>query len=708
MLTIVLHTVFLSRLWILLFSFACFPSISGTSYLQTGSQNSASGQDIDVIHYLLHLKIPDVYDPYIQGHTDIQIIATRENLTRVYLDLLSMQVDSVWFNEEIVEGFTYNGQLLFIPLPYSVEKNTSFMVTVFYRGKPAIDPRWGGFYFKEGTAYNMGVGMGSTPPTFGRAWFPCVDNFTDRASYEYFIEVEDQLTAVCSGELLEVIDHPGPDRTFHWKLDEPVPTYLSSVAVSDYVALESVISGTEREIPVSIYVKPTDSLKAIKSFKSLPLIMEAFEHYFGPYSWPRIGYVSVPFSGGAMEHACNIALSASTITGDDKYRLLYAHELAHSWVGNQVTCATAEDMWLNEGWATYAEALFLEYAMGRKAFKDYVRGNHYRVLQQAHLRDEGYYPVYGIPEEITYGTTVYDKGADMVHTLRGFMGDGLFFRTLREYLRQYAFQSVTTREMERFFSEYSRTDLMPFFNAWIYTEGFPVFTIDSMHIIHEGSRYRTGIYVGQRLRGRKLFTLDNRIEVLFVDRYMNRIKRTVKFAGNKTYQEFKLPFSPVAAWLDPEEKISDAVTDQLIMIRDRGRYELPEENMVVEVLDMTDSLLLRPSLIWIEPEGTEMEGYIAGDRYWDVQWVSTGNCVMKGSFFIDQYFSFGETFFGQMKKSPGTESISLLYRKDAGEAWTSISFEKKAMGHSLVVMPRELKPGHYAVTVRQEKTGGIK
>lgn len=229
-----------------------------------------------------------------------------------------------------------------------------------------------------------------------------------------------------------------------------------------------------------------------------------------------------------------------------------------------------------------------------------------------------------------------------------------------------------------------------------------------MHIIHEGSRYRTGIYVGQRLRGRKLFALDNRIEVLFVDRYMNRIKRTVKFPGNRTYQEFMLPFFPVAAWLDPEEKVSDAVTDQLKLIRNPGRYELPEENMVIEVLSITDSLLFRPSLIWIEPEGIEMEGYIAGDRYWDVQWIPAGNYVMKGSFFIDPYFSFGDTFLRQVKKSPGPESISLLYRKDAGAAWTSISFEMKTIGHSLVVMPRELKPGQYAVAVQSGNTWGIK
>ncbi len=664
-----------------------------------GPDGQTFTRGIDVIHYLIHLEIPDIRKSYLSGYTDIQIMAARNDVFQVELDLLSYRVDSVWYNEEKVPGFAYDGRKLLIDLPDTLDRGTPFILSVFYQGTPPRDPQWGGFYFRDGTAFNMGVGMGSIPPVFGRAWFPCVDNFTDRASYEYFIQVEDRMTAVCSGVLTEVIDLPGPFCTYHWQLEQSIPTYLSSVAVSEYALLEQVIPGMEREIPAEIYVKPADTAKARRSFETLPAMVDAFEHMFGPYAWPRIGFVSVPFSGGAMEHATNISLSRSTITGDLGFESLYAHELSHSWFGNQVTCATAGDMWLNEGWASYCQSLYTEYVHGSEAYRKSVRANHYQVLQQAYLADGGYYPVYGLPPSLTYGSTVYDKGADMLHTLRGYLGDKIFFRAVKQYIRNYSFKSVTTNEFKHFLSGFSGINLDEFFNAWIYQPGFPLFTIDSLFTVKDQGGYRTRVYVEQQLKARDAYTYDNTLEVVFYDRYWNHVFRKISLQGKEGFADFSLPFQPVAAWLDPDEKVSDATTDEILTVSRTGRFEFPEENFVMEVLSLNDSMLVRPSLLWLQPDRLSPGREVVADRYWDIQWIYGQGSIFKGSLILDPYIAFGSKLLREIKRPLTPSLIRLYYRKGPGASWNPVDFEATIRDTSIQITPRDLYRGQYAVAL---------
>lgn len=654
----------------------------------------------DVVHYLINLTISDPGKKYISGHTDIQMVSQTDSLSGIRLDLLGMQVDSVWYNEVNVPGFSYNGIVLYVPLDELQAKGTPFMVSVFYQGSPQRDPLWGGFYFEKGTAFNMGVGMGSDPPVFGRAWFPCVDNFTDRATYEYFIRVSDEHTAVCSGVLRDIIEMPGPLRIFHWELDREIPTYLSSVAVGQYVMIDDTIRGMEGPIPFSIYVPPGDTQKAKQSFRTLPLMLEAFEHTLGPYRWPRIGFVSVPFPGGAMEHATNISISSATITGDLQYENLYAHELAHSWFGNLVTCATAGDMWLNEGWARYCEALFLEYRDGQEAYREYIKKNHYQVLRQAHIRDGEYLPVFGIPPDKTYGTTVYNKGADVIHTLRGYMGDRLFFRAIRDYLKKYAFGSVTTADFEKFLSVNTGINMDDFFNTWVYSPGFPHFSVDSFMVAREENNFRTRIYLKQKLKGREILSYGNQIEIRFMDRFWNIKDRELTISGESAQAEFLLPFHPNLVLLDPEAQVSGAYTSSDKTIRKPGTYSFDEEHLGLEIIQVPDSAFIHVTHHWVTPCGLVADQGKPADRYWTVQGLFPDGFRAHIELFADRYFVFGDENIGTGELSKIARRIKLFHRHDRSVGWKDIPFEIVAHIDRIVMKPISWYPGEYALTIK--------
>ena len=365
----------------------------------------------------------------IQANTTVNFIL-KEVATSMTLDLIELDVTSVLVNGNAT-AFTYSSPKIYITLP-ALEVGSSVEVSVAYNGKPLPDPQWGGFYFIGEYAFNLGVGFASDPHNFGRAWFPCFDNFTDRAIYYTNVTVDSSYKAYANGYLTETIDNGDQTTTFKWTMDEPIPTYLASVAIAKY---EEVIMNVN-DIPVILTSLAKDTANLRSSFENLPACIERFEQVYGSHSFDRVGFNCVPFNSGAMEHATNIAYPLYAIANGSKTsETLYAHELAHHWWGNTITCRTQEDMWLNEGWASYSERIFLEAVYGRARYNEDIEENHRAVLQFAHVQDGAILPVSGIGHANTYGRHVYNKGADMVHTLRGMMGDTAFFAAYRELVR---------------------------------------------------------------------------------------------------------------------------------------------------------------------------------------------------------------------------------------------------------------------------------
>ncbi len=618
---------------------------------------------IDVVHYIVSLDILDFEKEEISGITDLQIVLKKDNLDEIVIDLLSFVVDSIWIDEININNYSYNGSIIKIPLDTGLPKGSAVLISVFYHGNPSRDPGWGGFYFGEGYAYNMGIGMRSNPHSFGRSWYPCMDNFVDRATYDYFITVKQGLTVVCSGTLAEIFKNKNGTITYHWNLRNSIPAYLSSVSISDYLALTDTLKGIRRAIPSCIYVKPTDSLRAVQSFKNLSKYLEAFEYMFGPYAWERIGFVSVPFMGGAMEHATNIAISESAINGTLNFEMLFVHEFAHSWFGNLVTCRSAEDMWLNEGWASYCEALFKEYYYGKQPFKDYVRENHKKVLSRTHIRDKGYRSVYGIP------------------------------------YKYFAFQDVSTKLFKDFFMMETALDLTDFFNTWVYSAGFPHFSIDSFLVTKDEKGFETEVFVRQKLKGTDDYAYSNKVEVTFMNEHWHVLTKMIEFSGETGSQLFRLPFEPTLVWLDLEEKICDATTDNYKIIRSGGKYEFEETYFEMQVNDMKDSAFIRAEFNWVAPDSfkrPEKEIIISNSQYWKIEGIFPDGFNAGGMFFYDlPEFSMKNWIDSIFNGSSYT--MVLLYRSGPGDNWEEHIFRQEGNEYFGKLVIDSLRSGEYTL-----------
>jgi len=554
--------------------------------------NNNRSDSIDIINYAINLNITDFSAKIISGNCDIKFTPKINNLTKLNLDLLKLTVDSVKFNSSSL-SYTYNDTLLSITTPVLNIGDTA-IVTVFYRGVPKGDASgWGGFYFQSGYAFNLGVGFAAEPHNYGRVWFPCFDNFVERSSYNCNITTTTGKKAFCGGLLKNHTVNTNGTETWFWELKEEIPTYLASVAVASYTSVKNNFTGINGNIPVELAALPADTTKLKASFANLNSALNIFEESYGPYLWERIGFVLVPFSSGAMEHATNIAYPRYSVDGSLTYESLMAHEFSHHWWGDLVTCETAEDMWLNEGWASYSEHLFTEGIYGRNAYLKEVKANQTDVLHYAHVKEEDYRAVSGVPHEYTYGDHVYLKGAYVAHNLRGYMGDTLFFNSLKSYLDAFKFKHANSYDFRNHLALSSGLNLDDFFNDWVFNPGFSHFSIDSIINTSTGSNNNVKVFVKQKLTGAPSLHNNVPITVTFFDSLWNQTNYRVNMSGDTMSFEFILSFVPVFTALNFDQKINDAISSETKVIKTTGINNLPNAFMNLTVSALPDSAFIR-------------------------------------------------------------------------------------------------------------------
>lgn len=216
----------------------------------------------------------------------------------------------------------------------------------------------GWFYFADPYIYNLGIGLSTTPPNFGKVWFPCFDNFVERSTYDYYVTSVAPARAYCVGTFVSE-DSLDDNRIYrHYSMKDEIPTYLSSIAVSEYVIEKSNHTGVFGNVPIELIARKTEINQMKNQFDKLPKAIDAFEFWFGPYRFERVGFVAT--TQGAMEHPTNTAYPVGTITEDlTQNERLFAHEFGHQWWGNLTTLDDARDMWIKEGNAEYSAHLFL-------------------------------------------------------------------------------------------------------------------------------------------------------------------------------------------------------------------------------------------------------------------------------------------------------------------------------------------------------------
>ncbi len=669
---------------------------------------STASDSLDVLHYNINLDIIYLSQHHIGGFTELKIVPLHNGINQLSLDLQHLVPDSVFVEQSKITNWQYNDTLLSIPLLSAINTSDTVMCKVYYHGNPQVDPSgWGGFYFSNDStfAFNMAVGMQDDPHNYGRVWYPCVDNFTDRATYDFNITVKNNNVAVCNGTLVGTTSANGV-KSYHWNLQNDIPTYLASVAIGEYVALEDTFNSMNGPIPIAIYVPQNKVAAAQGSFIHLKSILEAYEFYYGPYRWERIGYVGIPFNSGAMEHATSIHIGLGYINGATTYETLIAHELSHHWFGDLVTCHSAPDMWLNEGWAVFSESMYQEYIYGREAYKNNMRAELFDVLKNTHHNDNGYRAVAGVPHEYTYGSTVYDKGGTVAHSLRGYLGDSLFFSALRAYMSQNAFSDQTSYEFRDFITAHTGISVVDFFDSWVFEPGFSQFAVDSFFVNSStAGLYNIEVAARQALNHKPNFALSNRMPITFMDDNWNRKDTIVQFSGQSGSEVFQIAFNPTVVFVDLEETFADATTDYSKVINQTGILDYQQSYFKLDVQQITDSALFQITHNWVAPDtlGITYPGLrISSKRYWTVAANNHQKLTAQGQF---RYWRTADLDADIITSSQ--DSIVILYREHGGQKWRKQAFQKMGNWVTGYLWVDNLKSGEYALAVYDASCLGI-
>ncbi len=632
--------------------------------------SSASANDrsdtMDVLHYEIHCNLSNPGSHQIQEQTSIHWVNKINALTTCSFDLRGLIVDSVLFQNQTINHTQVDHYVVLNwTNPLSIGDTAS--MSIICHGTPYSDPSWGGFTFSGVYSFNLGVGFSSNPHNLGMAWFPCNDRFDDRSSYNCFIETANTQIAYCNGLLTDTTHTNTNSVIWHWEFAQSVAPYLASVAVAPYVNLHyQLTTHSGRSIPLEIGTLASDSNACKYYFSKVPQAFYLFDSLWGNYPFDRAGYVLVPFNGGAMEHASNIAIGRAFVTAGLTYETMHAHELSHMWFGDMVTCPNENEMWLNEGWASYCERIFTEHIYGRGAYDASIKSNHLAVLQSAPINDQGYFPVANVPHAITYGSTVYDKGADMIHTLRTYMGDADFYASMKRYLAQHAWSNSSTNGLRDSLIAYTgKTYLKDFFDHWLSQAGFP-----DIHLVKwTNNQVQMQVTPAQHAAHDYGYVP---ITLTCFDSYFNH--QTLQTSVNSSCQNITLniPSGTRLVVHDFDELLSDALTCDWKILNKTGGFSWANAKLNISVKNISDSVFLRVEHHWNRPNAIQdptLKNFIhVADRYWVVQGIAMDKLDATAT--INYNGSAANNYLDHAFITNTEDSLCILFRADGSKDWS--------------------------------------
>jgi aminopeptidase N len=674
-----------------------------------GTNTDTRSDSIHIIHTDLSLDV---------SHFDTKILFAKASITfqskvngtdHIRLDMLRLTVDSVRAGQRALK-YRYNDTMIDVSLNTKIEAGEKYTITIFYHGRPVQLPGdFGGFFWDDLYAFNIGISFLSEPHNYAKVWFPCFDDFVERSTFHFAVTTDPTRRAMCNGHQDSVGRDAKGNKIWYWTMPDQIPPYLASLSVSDYAVIEDTFHSVRGVLPIWLAARAADTAKLKKSFVHLKKALSIFESRFGAYQFDRVGYCLVPFSAGAMEHATNISYMQAMANGNTAFENVMAHELSHHWFGDLVTCDNESEMWLNEGWAKYCEELFFEGMYGKENYKVNVRDNHEEVIRMAHIIDSAYWPLSGIPGSQAYSSySIYDKGADRIHTLRGYMGDSIFFRCIRGFLQEYKFKDINSTKLRDYLVSCSGLkSINDFFADWIFDGGFPDFSIDQSRIRPSGAGYEVALLIHQRSDHTSHYFTNVPLEIALFDQAGTKTVVTANVSGECTPYKTTVPFYPVYIALDFDEKISDAVTDQWYsMIGTNRQYDFGVAKMSVNLIRSTDTSLLRVEHHWVAPDRSmnPLPGLHLSDyRYWSVDGIWSSDFQAAAILYYDG--SSGEQ--GYMDNTFITnkeDSLALLYRPDAEGYWqvdstAAIHTAGNANDRIGTVRIKNLQKGQYALAI---------
>lgn len=442
--------------------------------------------NFDVKSYKALMDISDKENLYIDASCTITFdVLDLENNQAFQFGLANLEVENVILNGNALSGNLENTNTTYILkdiLTYLSKENNELVVK--YKGQMNAENgyNWGGVHYKDSTLYAMGVGFNASYVSTTRHWLACYDHPQDKATFDLIFVCDTDDIVVSVGELNSFLQE-GDKRYYNWKTDIETATYLVTFACGPL----DVTQFASEPISQSVYHLHNEKDKVENIFYRVPEIVSYYSDMFGGYTFEKADYIIS--DKGAMEHQTLInygrpLLNSMHSTNDTISRTI-AHEMAHQWFGNKVTCASFSDAWLNESFATFCESLWIEEIGGEEQYWADVRSKSDRYLKQI-ANQEKVIPLYDFPRDSpssNYPATIYQKGAVVLSLLRFQVGGEIFFSALNKYLNKHAYSNATTEDLKMMLESESKMDLDFFFDQWIYGLGWPVV---QYNILQEG------------------------------------------------------------------------------------------------------------------------------------------------------------------------------------------------------------------------------
>lgn len=512
---------------------------------------------VDIVHYEVEIGLTASTD-WIQAVAEIRVAVEADGpvlpLDLTGLAVTGVEVDGVDAEHEHVHG------VLRVPLPGRSSGDT-VSVRVAYEGVPDD-----GLILRR-NVHGAPSAFVDNWPNRTRFWLPTVDHPADKATVRFTVHAPTGWDVVANGALVGeptatppgALGRDGDRRTWVWAVGVPISTYNMVIGAADMeirtvgMAACGQAPMSPREdgcVEVTYWVYPEDVERAEPSFRRAAEMVDHFTELVGPYPFEKLANVQSATRFGGMENASAIFYSEQAIAAGSDIEGTVSHEIAHQWFGDAVTEASWHHLWLSEGFASYFGDQFFEVADGQEAFQRLMEANRLSVVRS----DDALRPIYDPAESDLFGLlndNNYEKGAWVLHMLRGVVGDGPFFAGIRDYYRRYLHAAVLTEDFQAVMEEAAGRDLDWFFAQWVYRPGFPTFDVDWRWIPGEGSGGSVEVAVRQ-IQPADWPTFRVPVEIAAVGPAGETRRKVEILTRVETFRIDGLEAEPTAVVLDPD------------------------------------------------------------------------------------------------------------------------------------------------------------
>jgi aminopeptidase N len=446
--------------------------VSETGVIPLSQERS---RDYDAIHYRIELSI-DPEGKHLKGQNTITLKPLRNDLRVVELDAQSLKVTAILDARGFPLEFSQADDKLFVDLTKAYNSTDSISFTIKYLLSEAVS----GLKFIDAEGDRPLMVSSSCFPDKARQWIPCYDYPNDKVTQDMIITTASKYKVLSNGRLIGTTEHADGTSTWHWKQERPHATYLINLSIADYLVVEDSLG----DLPINYWVYHSMADRVERVFGKTPYMIDFFNKTYNyKFPWEKYDQVVSPYLTGGAEATSASIIGERVVTDefseqDYPREYVVAHEIAHQWWGDLITCRSWEHTWLNESFGTYSDHLYTAFDKGDLEGDYDLLEKKNVYLDEFHNRFQRpiIYFDYEEPGD-NFNRHTYQKGACTLHLLRCILGDDTFFRTISEFLHRHEFEAVSTYDFMKCVQEVSGQNMDWFFEQYFFRPGHPVFTI---------------------------------------------------------------------------------------------------------------------------------------------------------------------------------------------------------------------------------------